>query len=44
MISDDELKETYAQSQPYGEWVDANLVKLEDLKIPNERVPVIYKG
>ena len=39
LISDDELKETYAQSQPYGEWVDANLVKLEDLKIPNERVP-----
>ena len=39
LISDDELKEQYAASQPYGEWVDANLYHLKDLKIPNERVP-----
>lgn len=25
--------------QPYGEWLDSNLVKLKDLKIPNEKVP-----
>ena len=39
VIDDDELKETYASRQPYGEWLDNNLVHLKDLKIPNERVP-----
>lgn len=39
VIADDELKETYANKQPYGEWLDRNLLNLEDLKIPNERVP-----
>ena len=39
VIDDDELKETYASRQPYGEWLDRNLVYLHDLKIPNERVP-----
>lgn len=39
LISDDELKEQYAQSEPYGEWVDANLCHLKDIRIPNERVP-----
>ncbi len=34
VIDDDELKETYANKQPYGEWLDRNLVKLEDLKDP----------
>ncbi len=38
VIDDDELKEEYASKQPYGEWLDSNLVKLEDLKIPNKRV------
>ncbi len=38
VIDDDELKETYASEQPYGEWLDANLVRLGDLKIPNKRV------
>ena len=27
VIDDDELKETYANKQPYGEWLDRNLVK-----------------
>ena len=27
----------------YGEWLDRNLLKLEDLKIPNERVPEYTK-
>ena len=38
VIDDDELKEKYAVSQPYGEWLDRYLVKLSDLKIPNIRV------
>lgn len=38
IINDDELKMHYAQKKPYGEWLDANLVNLEDLKIPNQKV------
>lgn len=38
LISDDEIKEKYATAKPYGEWLDSNLVKLTDLKIPNIRV------
>ena len=38
LIDDDELKERYASRQPYGEWLDSNLVRLKDLKIPNEKV------
>ncbi len=38
LIDDDELKEYYARRQPYGEWLDSNLVKLKDLKIPNKKV------
>ncbi len=39
VIDDEELKETYASRQPYGEWLDNNLIELKDLKIPNEKVP-----
>ena len=38
LIGDDELKESYASRKPYGEWLDSNLVKLRNLKIPNEKV------
>lgn len=38
LIDDDELKEMYASRQPYGEWLDSNLIKLKDLKIPNKKV------
>lgn len=38
VIDDDELKEYYASKQPYGEWLDSNLVRLKDLKIPNIKV------
>ena len=38
VIDDDELKEFYASKQPYGEWLDSNLVRLKDLKIPNIKV------
>ncbi len=33
------LKEYYASREPYGEWIDRNLVRLKDLKIPNIKVP-----
>ena len=39
VIDDEELKETYASRQPYGEWLDNNLIELKDLKIPNQKVP-----
>ncbi len=39
VVSDEEIKERYANSEPYGEWLDSNLVELKDLKIPNEKVP-----
>ena len=39
VMDDDLLKESYASRQPYGEWLDNNLVELRDLKIPNRRVP-----
>ncbi len=39
VIDDDEIKEKYASAQPYGEWLDNNLVTLKELKIPNQRVP-----
>ena len=39
MIDDDALKEQYASRQPYGEWLDSNLVELKNLHIPNEKVP-----
>lgn len=38
VIDDEELKETYANKQPYGEWLDGNLIRLKDLKIPNKDV------
>lgn len=38
IIEDDEIKAMYASRQPYGEWLDANLVRLHDLHIPNKGV------
>lgn len=38
ILNDDELKEHYAESQPYGEWLDQYMVCLKDLKIPNKKV------
>ncbi len=42
-IQDDILKEDYASKQPYGEWLDSNLINLSDIKIPNQKVPC-FKG
>lgn len=37
LIADDELKEAYAHRQPYGEWLDSNLITLHSLNIPNKK-------
>lgn len=43
VISDEELKECYAHKEPYGEWLDSNLVTLHELKVPNTKVPEFSK-
>mgnify|MGYP002624799549 CR=1 FL=1 len=40
LISDEEIKQTFAAAHPYGEWLDQNLIHLADLKIPNKKIPV----
>ena len=39
VVDDEKLKEYYASREPYGEWIDRNLVQLRNLKIPNCKVP-----
>jgi len=43
LVGDEELKNRYASRQPYGEWLDSNLVELKNLPIPNKGVPEITK-
>ncbi len=43
LVSDEELKESYASRKPYGEWLDSNLIELKDLPIPNKGVPSMSK-
>ncbi|MGN0451533.1 MAG: glutamate synthase large subunit [Acutalibacteraceae bacterium] len=38
IISDEECKRYYATRKPYGEWLDQNLVRLDELKMPNCRI------
>ena len=38
IFQDEEIKEQYIYRQPYGEWLDSNLVELKSLKVPNRRV------
>lgn len=40
IIDDKELKDYYSTRNPYGEWVDANLVHLSELPIPNVKAPI----
>jgi len=40
VISDEECKEYYANKYPYGEWLDMNLQRLDDLAIPNKKVEI----
>ncbi|MBE6035416.1 MAG: glutamate synthase large subunit [Clostridiales bacterium] len=39
LIKDEDLKDYYTGSQPYGEWLENNLVHLKELQIPNQKVP-----
>ena len=39
VIADDVVKEKYAKKEPYGEWLDSNLLELKNMKIPNTPVP-----
>lgn len=38
IVDDNDLKTQYASRQPYGEWLDGNLIQLKTLKIPNKSV------
>ena len=38
LIDDEEIKTRYASKQPYGEWLDGNLIRLKELRIPNAKV------
>ena len=38
LITDDELKKKYATRNPYGQWLDQNLIELAELHIPNHKV------
>ena len=40
ILEDSELKARYAAQAPYGEWLDQNLVRLQDLPVPSRKVPV----
>ena len=39
LVEDEDLKMRYASRQPYGEWIDSQLVELKNLPIPNKGVP-----
>ena len=39
IISDEELKETMAAAHPYREWLDENLVNLDEIPQPDVEVP-----
>ena len=39
LVDDESLKSDYAGRQPYGEWLDRNLVTLSSLKVPNRKIP-----
>ncbi|MBQ9885532.1 MAG: glutamate synthase large subunit [Lachnospiraceae bacterium] len=41
IIYDNEIKEKYAGKEPYGEWLDSNLLKLSDIRIPNKKIPAL---
>lgn len=39
ILDDDACKKYYSERNPYGEWLDANLLRLKDISIPNKAVP-----
>lgn len=38
LIDDEDLKSSYANRKPYGEWLDQNLITLKSIHIPNKKV------
>ena len=44
IISDEELKETMAQVQPYRAWLDEHMVSLDDIPQPDVEVPGVEHG
>lgn len=41
IYTNEEIKEKYSGKKPFGEWLDMSLMKLKDIKVPNEQVPAI---
>lgn len=41
LLDDEELKTWYASGKPYGEWLDSNLIDIEELPVPNKGVPAM---
>ena len=39
VLNDEEIKGSYARKEPYGERLDSNLVRLSEVKIPNQKIP-----
>ena len=39
LIDDGALKGRYAAQYPYGEWLDSQMIRLQDLSAPNKAVP-----
>ena len=40
VISDEVCKNTYAEKNPYGEWLNRHLLHLAELPIPNKKIPM----
>ena len=43
IYQDEQIKNRYAKKEPYGEWLDGNLMHLKDIRIPNKKVPSYTK-
>ncbi len=43
IYQDEQIKNRYAKQEPYGEWLDGNLMHLKDIRIPNQKVPTYTK-
>ena len=39
IVADEELKNRYASRAPFGEWLDSNLLTLDQLRVPKGRTP-----
>lgn len=43
LYDDEEIKSGFAHRQPYGEWLDKHLFRLDDFKVPNKRT-ITHEG